>query len=681
MKRVGIIYTNTKNSKAMNYILQNLQEVFEGYVAFTNYYLEDFNEDTMLYENAYLAASGVPFQTLRNYVRDYTTIIKIHRSPERDSLKKIEQIPAGTNVLLVNDNYENALETVASFNDAGIGHITLIPYDKNLEHTDIYDELTVAVTPGEVPLVPARIRQIIDIGYRPVSFDTMYTLMKALDLDIDVINRNLFRHIQSVLESNTSFHDNYINSYLKSEMLNHIASKNKTAMLLVDNQYRIVYANAKADSVFQTDDIYKLNIRDYIDLRTLTDRQSSSEPLEIAGQQYLYNKYPFMLMDETVGYYITLQDKSDFDGSSRQNQKKGYVAKYQFKDIVHKSPAMKDVIDKALQIALSDHTILIRGESGTGKELIAQSIHNASFRSSGPFVAINCASLPETLLESELFGYDSGAFTGAREKGKIGLFEQANHGTLFLDEIGDFPLSLQSRLLRAIQEKQLMRLGSDHLIDVDVRIITATNKDLEAAVSAGTFRADLFFRLNVLPLSLPSLRNRKEDIPALLKHFLGNSWRNITETELRILLNYNWPGNIRELENMATYYNALSSLPDYLYQQTASASPAPSPQASADTQPAYPRSVSVPVSLSRTADIEDLKRIILEMISSGTAVSHGIGRSTILYALKDSGIDISDGKLRELLLSLKELGLIEIGKGRGGTRLTERGKDYLAVES
>ena len=268
-------------------------------------------------------------------------------------------------------------------------------------------------------------------------------------------------------------------------------------------------------------------------------------------------------------------------------------------------------------------------------------------------MAINCASLPENLLESELFGYDPGAFTGAKGKGKIGLFEQANHGTMFLDEIGDLPLSLQARLLRALQERQVLRLGSDHLIDVDIRIITATNKDLEAAVNAGSFRADLFFRLNVLPLTLPPLRNRKEDIPGLMEHFLGNAYRNITNEELQILTDYNWPGNIRELENVVTYYNALSSLPESLYDQSS-------------LRPS-----------SGASSAEDLDRNLLEVIAAGTSVSHGIGRSSILHTLKGRGIDVSDGKLRDMLASLEVRNLVEIGKGRGGTRITAMGKAYL----
>lgn len=200
----------------------------------------------------------------------------------------------------------------------------------------------------------------------------------------------------------------------------------------------------------------------------------------------------------------------------------------------------------------SEHTVLIYGESGTGKELFAQSIHNASPRKRKPFVAVNCAALPENLLESELFGYEAGAFTGANAKGKIGLFEQANHGTIFLDEIGDVTPKLQARLLRTIQEKQIMRIGSDRIIDIDVRLITATNKDLMLEVQEGHFRSDLFYRLNVLPIRIPPLRARMQDVIPLLHHFLGDKYNDLTPQEIDHLTTYQWPGNVREVENFCT---------------------------------------------------------------------------------------------------------------------------------
>lgn len=674
MKSVGIMHANSHNQEEINFVLQNFTEIFTDYVQFTNYYLDSFTSNTLLHDDAYLTDSDVSFQTLKQYVTDYTTIIKINRSPDRHALEQLATVAGGSNVLVVNDDYDSAMETVVSLNDVGVGHITLIPYDQNLAHTGIYDELRIGITPHDISLIPPQIQEIIDIGYRKVSFDTMYTLMRFLDLDIDIINRNLFHYIRTVAESNTAFYDNYINSYLKSEMLNHVANHNKFAAILVDSQYRTVYANNKAFSLFHANDINKLDISSCISSDILKSSETR-HTVELEGQNYHLDKFSFMLLDETAGYYITLQSEADMADITQENTQKGYVTKYSFKDIVRNSPAMEEVIRKARQVAPSDYTVLIRGESGCGKELIAQSIHNASYRNNGPFVAINCAALPENLLESELFGYDSGAFTGARSKGKIGLFEQANHGTIFLDEIGDIPPRLQSRLLRVIQEKQIMRLGSDRLIDVDIRLLTATNRNLEEAVASGEFRSDLFFRLNVLPLTIPPLRERREDILPLLAYFLGNAYRNVSKKELEILMKYDWPGNVRELENISTYYTSLSSLPDYLYQQQPSPKGGPGLTGFFDGQDAQAnKAVLRP---NRPKNDRELEAMLLAVIDEGTGFSHGIGRTAILKKMKNLSADISDDKLRKVLAGLAQKGLIRIEKGRGGTTITEFGRKKI----
>lgn len=216
--------------------------------------------------------------------------------------------------------------------------------------------------------------------------------------------------------------------------------------------------------------------------------------------------------------------------------------------------SLKKLMEKA---AASSSTMLIQGESGVGKEIVAQVIHNLSPQSKKPYIAINCAAVPELLLESELFGYEEGAFTGARKGGKLGKFEMANGGTLLLDEIGDLPLTMQSKLLRVIQEREFERLGGNRVIKVDVRIIAATNKDLRGLVAEGKFRIDLFYRLNVLPINVPPLRERKQDIPLLIGHFIEKICRekNITpkivsSETIGLLLKYSWPGNVRELENI-----------------------------------------------------------------------------------------------------------------------------------
>lgn len=231
----------------------------------------------------------------------------------------------------------------------------------------------------------------------------------------------------------------------------------------------------------------------------------------------------------------------------------GMTARYSFSDIIGREDSLLEAVKLAGRVAKSDSTVLITGESGTGKEVFAQAIHNASNRREHPFVAINCAAIPRELLASELFGYDEGAFTGARRGGNVGKFELAEGGTLFLDEIGDMPLDMQVVLLRVIEERNLIRIGGKKSITVDVRIIAATNKDLTHEVSHNHFRADLYYRLNVINIKMPPLRNRKEDIPLLVGKFASRSrgGRVTVENEaMSVLQNYPWPGNIRELQNV-----------------------------------------------------------------------------------------------------------------------------------
>ncbi|QEK11122.1 AAA family ATPase [Crassaminicella thermophila] len=221
---------------------------------------------------------------------------------------------------------------------------------------------------------------------------------------------------------------------------------------------------------------------------------------------------------------------------------------------------MDQVKDKAKRVANSKSTVLIQGESGTGKELLARAIHNYSDRKNKPFIAINCAAIPDTLLESELFGYEEGAFTGARRGGKLGKFQLANEGTIFLDEIGEMPIHLQTKLLRVLQEKSIEKIGGHKSIPIDVRVIAATNKNLESMVENEEFREDLFYRLNVIPIFIPPLRERKGDVKILLEYFLKvynaklskNIYGFSTEVE-SVLLNYNWKGNVRELQNVVEY--------------------------------------------------------------------------------------------------------------------------------
>jgi len=241
--------------------------------------------------------------------------------------------------------------------------------------------------------------------------------------------------------------------------------------------------------------------------------------------------------------------------------------RYEFKNIIARGPAMQEVLATVERIAPTNSTVLLGGESGVGKDMIARAIHQHSRRASGPFIKINCTAIPENLLESELFGYEKGAFTGATTA-KPGKFELADRGTVFLDEIGDVPGGIQAKLLRVLQEREFERLGGTKTLKVDVRVLAATNQDLRAALEQGTFREDLYYRLNVVPINLPPLREHKEDIPYLADHFImrfareaGKKISGITPAAIQRLTDFHWPGNIRELENIIERAVALSNGP------------------------------------------------------------------------------------------------------------------------
>lgn len=298
---------------------------------------------------------------------------------------------------------------------------------------------------------------------------------------------------------------------------------------------------------------------------TLRFAQTELEQVQqVNGQAVVVTRMPIIEQGVQAGAVLICQDPVAIHRIDRNLRSRilprPNPAKYSLGHIIGQSACIKQVKARAVTCANSDATVLIVGESGTGKELLAQGIHNASPRREQPFVAINCAAFPEALLESELFGYVEGAFTGSSRGGKVGLFEAAHTGTIFLDEVGEMPLSLQTRLLRVLQEKEVLRIGATEPTPVDVRVIAATHRDLGAQVRAGQFRGDLYYRLNILLVALPPLRERRDDLPLLARHLTEKiaqrlNYRNavsdaIADTIANASENYAWPGNIRELENL-----------------------------------------------------------------------------------------------------------------------------------
>jgi len=288
--------------------------------------------------------------------------------------------------------------------------------------------------------------------------------------------------------------------------------------------------------------------------------------------------------------------------------------RYSFDNIIGKSKEMREIYSTICQIAEKNSTVLIHGESGTGKELVAKAIHYNSLRKDKPFVAVNCAAIPDTLIESELFGHEKGAFTDAQSR-RIGHFETAHQGTLFLDEISELSLPTQAKILRALQEREFIRVGGAKTVSVDVRLISATNKNLEELMARGSFRSDLYYRINVVPLTIPPLRKRKEDILLLVQHFLdkhaGPGKRKVSPEAMDILMAYDWPGNVRELENIIERIVVMTNV-----------------------ETIGPN--ELPPNLKTTSRVEIIKQEVLDGRISFEDAERGFERDIIIEALKKS---------------------------------------------
>ena len=355
-----------------------------------------------------------------------------------------------------------------------------------------------------------------------------------------------------------------------SERLRLLINSFDEAVLGFDEDGKIVNINNK---LFQSFNISKNEIKSYEDLVRLSGsgdfkkfieqcfrkKEAVKEVMNISGTDTIVSYKPVITEQGYTGAMVSFKKNSDVYKDVRVI-KANNDCKTTFDDIIGDSGVMKSLKESARNFSKGPSTIFIHGRSGTGKEMFARAIHNESFRAKGPFVAINCASIPENLIESELFGHKEGAFTGSMKGGQVGKFELADKGTLFLDEIGEMPMHLQPKLLRAIQERKIQPVGSNKSIAVDIRIIAATNRNLEEMVHRGEFREDLYYRLNVIPLELPNLSEREGDIPILLEFFLDkyNSMidrdiQGFDEEAMKALCSYEWPGNIRELQNVVEY--------------------------------------------------------------------------------------------------------------------------------
>ena len=673
-----------KREYAMNLYYAELKKVFKNrlniipcyHVGDDNTFLTSkkiSNADIVLITNIY------SFPIARRQMSSDADIINLNFTFSRDKIEELKQFPVGTEALACFNYYSSAQQTVNALYESGVSNLNLyIDYPGNYNVID--KKIDIAITSGYTEKLPESI-PIFDLGPRKIDLATLLDIAVKANILDDELRDSITCYCKDIATPDSYLSHFYDLSSATTIQLKTIMECIDYGVVIYNKNMQVINYNQNFAQVLKLpSNLYKTNLNDLVKDSELYEFLDSKS--EIYNQLCTLKTRNINLsvtkreinngIHEEILYMLIIKDiteLTDMEASlRRQITKRGLIAKYTFMDIKGSSPAIEQCINKAKKIAEIDKPTLIIGESGTGKELFVQSIHNASSRSRYPFVAMNCAAIPDSLLESELFGYEEGAFTGARKGGKEGLFQMAQKGTLFLDEIGELSLSTQAKLLRVLEEKEIMRVGSDRLQSVDVRIIAATNRNLKTLVDTGEFRLDLFFRLNTLTLNIPPLRSRKSDITLLINEFLHRENKGKVKFDPEVwnfLLNYKWDGNVRELKNCIEYaanisddYISAEHLPDYILQE-------------------YNNRAHTQSFINKTAEIisKSDKESLISILSLLTYKS--MGRRSMIQSLKEENLDITEYRLRNLLDYLSQNKYIIIGNGRSGCSISSSGKELL----
>lgn len=635
-----------------------LRDILGSDVTIRSYNLSDPQPDPIC-PDIFLISTPFIANEMKSFIHPTTKIIPITRTFSRENYRILKSIPSDQDILVVNNGIDVTFETIALIYALGF-NFKLYPHYPD-SSTSL--KINTAITTNEVNLVPDFVAHTYNIGHMVYSLGTINEILENLSIDQSVKNRILYHYEKQVVTNETGIHsllgENVANQYEMQAVLDLIDE----GVLRTNNNNHITMVNDKAAEILdqQKEALYQQPLNNVLQLPFETSENPVDNYLiHVGNEQLILSSRPTHIFDEKIGSIVTLKKVTELrklEEQVRQNTlKKGHTAKYTFDSILGSSLPIEKAKNASKKMAAIDSTIVITGESGTGKELFAQAIHNESKRQKFPFIAINCAALPESLIESELFGYESGAFTGASKSGRSGLFEDAHLGTLFLDEIGDLSLPLQAKLLRVLESQEVIRLGSNRVRSVDVRIIAATNKNLLQLAQNNEVRWDFYYRLNVFPLHLPTLRERKEDIPVLFQHLLEglHCHKKASTSLMDLLITYDWPGNIRELRNVAEYLSQMSG---------ACIQPSDLPPSFLDNSPIHP--VSVPSS--------DIDTVVLLLFLNRQQLHLKTGRKTLLQLLKHHGFSITERFVRNQLTRLESEGLIIIGKGRQGSSLTQTG--------
>ena len=557
---------------AGQFYAQQVQELFGERITVCSYSVRDGSIEHMPRRYDLYMVTTDAFDSLgdlHQYVPIDGEMMEIHVTLRWDVVRRLQSLPAGKRALFVNLSDKMCREAVTRLNQLGVNQLVFDLYHPGAPEPDM-GQYDFVITPQETRYVPAGAKEIIDIGQRVCDSSTMIEAALRLGLE-ELLESERFEQYQREVATNTYSFDRVFARGLRLEsqfeMLMEILDE---GIVGVNERGEVFACNRKLEEITGIPCGEALHrpagaVYPFLPFARCL-KEKAPQPARVVsagGVNINVAVAPVLRGDACIGAFATVQRFNDAE--NRQNElrsqllHKGYRAKYTFDDVVGQSPALLRCITILKKMSLTPLPVLLIGETGTGKELFAHAVHNASPRAGGAFVAINCANFNANMLESELFGYTEGAFTGAKRGGKIGLFEAAAGGTLFLDEISEMDVGLQSKLLRALQERRIRPVGGVEEVETDVRIIAACNADLPRYVEEGKFRTDLFYRLNTLPIHIPPLRERREDIPPLCRSLLDELSRKLkrrlelTPEALDRLLAHNWPGNVRELRNVLEF--------------------------------------------------------------------------------------------------------------------------------
>lgn len=670
-KTIGII---SQRSGMADFYKKQLLELFGDVAEISVYNVEDQTIRDLRECDLYLSTS-TSYDLMRNgWARSYlpsgSKVVQSRITFTKAALDLLRTYPDGTRAMLVNQNQHMALESIAQLYHLGVSNIEFLPCYPEI---GTVPDVELAFVPGEPEMVPAGVAHVVDLGCRSLTANTISEIALKIGDSFFLESSKFADYTAKLGAVDYSLQKISYNNLTIENKLKIILNSLEAGIVCIDEADTVTLVNQAACRLLcvSRSEVLGKRVAQVFPYLPFDDACENGQAVKskllcIRGVNLGVSVTQLRIQEQYLGAFATLQHfevtESRQTSLRLQMTPRSHKARYTFDDILGKSPAICRAREIARQMAVNDAYIMIAGESGTGKELFAQAIHNASPRKNGPFLAVNCAALTETLLESELFGYVEGAFTGAKKEGKAGLFECAHGGTLFLDEIETMSSALQAKLLRVLQEREIIRVGSSDPIPVNVRVLSSTNEDLFARVQSGSFRRDLYYRLNVIPLHIPTLLERREDILLLTEHFrkeLGADFT-LTEQVQAAFLHHHWQGNVRELRNCVEYIQymnhhviTLEDLPDQFH---------PS-DAALQNSPVVPGLDGFLLQ----------EQLVWQVLGELYASHRGIGRQGLVNACLARGYAISEHEVRQALNALREQGYLEVGAGRGGTRLTEAG--------